>query len=913
MLGTRLVSTDRFVLRPRLLERLPDAHGYVVCLEAPYGYGKSVLAAHWAQRLAGEGWRVVWAAPAGRSVRETLAGALDVPASAPWGVVLDAVWAVPSLVVLEDLEGTEDLDPLLRRVDGLVALASRGPLPSPELPRWATWNRLVRVTAADLAFRAEEAGALFDRSDQAEAAWRRTGGWPLPLHFAALTGEVPDPEAMAEGVRGSVANAAWREALLIASLDVLPADLASDATHALAAAGFVQTLDAGYRLHPLVAEAALARHPDEARSAVIELAARLPPLLRGRAYLRSGHDAGLRDLLDATEDETYRAHPDTFLAWHARVGPPVGTVRRCHAAIARMLAGDVDGGVQEARPIADDPGIAPRWRVRAAVAALFALAQSGRLAEAEPFAQVADRHAGDLPEFDRARVAQTRMVLAHYLGRPDEAERHLEAARTTLARAAADPRYLEARAIFTRNVAYLRWMASGSSTPQRLAIREVLTDAAAARAAGRPSGLTAVTLGGLVGMLATFDAMAGDTDAVAELSARWRDALPGPDGFALEIVRARIDHDLAALSRVHAEALRWERADVADAAAAAAAAVRRLRGEPPRSTPGASAPTGPLSRLQHAIDTAAAGDAAAGRAALGDPPTGDRTMLLTWLAAAFQTTGDPAHLDALRAASDLGDAPLPYLGVPLARLPRDRPEAARAYPLPEVLGSGWEAAIALREPEVPDLELRLLGAVEARVLGRQVELTTRQRELLALLALGAGREAVGVALWPDLDAPKVRNNLNVLLSGLRRALQPWGIATYLGDGGLARTRRDLDDLEAALAGGDVPAVVRTYRGRLGAGLDVPTLDEAASELEARVYGFLRRSAAASEPEDAIALHEALLRIDPWDVDVWSALFDTLHALGRRGEAQRRLAAWAARWERDMGLPLPDEIASRLAR
>ena len=81
MFGVRPRLGEQFLNRPRLLERLPEEPGHVVWLRAPYGYGKSILAAQWAQQLEALGWRVLWLSVFGKEVRELIAQALSLPAS----------------------------------------------------------------------------------------------------------------------------------------------------------------------------------------------------------------------------------------------------------------------------------------------------------------------------------------------------------------------------------------------------------------------------------------------------------------------------------------------------------------------------------------------------------------------------------------------------------------------------------------------------------------------------------------------------------------------------------------------------------------------------------------------------------------------------------------------------------------
>ena len=91
---------ERYLNRSRLLDLLPDEAGFVVWLEAPYGYGKSVLASQWSRILEGIGWRSLWMAPKSDPL-PLLAGALELPPDTPTDVVLDTLVHDRTLLVLE--------------------------------------------------------------------------------------------------------------------------------------------------------------------------------------------------------------------------------------------------------------------------------------------------------------------------------------------------------------------------------------------------------------------------------------------------------------------------------------------------------------------------------------------------------------------------------------------------------------------------------------------------------------------------------------------------------------------------------------------------------------------------------------------------------------------------------------------
>jgi hypothetical protein len=316
MLGFRPKTTP-YLERPRLLNRLPDSAGHVVWLEAPYGYGKSVLASQWAERLEGEGWRVLWLSLQGQEVKGALSTLLGLPDDLLWSTLLGALWQEPTLLVLEDLEGSETLTPILKDVRGLLLLASRTPLPQPELPRLQTQARLRHLRVADLAFTLPEAKQLFSavqaeekdvvmgeagtvRSEHSAAeVWEQTGGWSLPLHFSLLTGELPEREALLGGVREGLSESVWHEALLLSALPYLPFSAASEASRSLAHSGFAQELETGYRLHPLAADVVQRVYLRDLQEVVRSSLARLETPLQAEALARAQLHSELAALLEA--------------------------------------------------------------------------------------------------------------------------------------------------------------------------------------------------------------------------------------------------------------------------------------------------------------------------------------------------------------------------------------------------------------------------------------------------------------------------------------------------------------------------------------------------------------------------------------------------------------------------------------
>ena len=217
------LGTDAQVPRAALLDHLEaSTRTPVAAVLAPPGYGKTTLLAQWAPRdPRAFGWltldrrdndpavllRSLAAAvdriePVGW---ETL-DALDAPGDSAVDAVLPrlgsalSLAAPPAVLVLDDvhlLHNRVCLDAVTRLIDYLppgsqLAVAGRGEPPLP-LARLRAEGRMVEIGPEDLAMDAAEARALLAQGD-IDLAWvdvaevvRRTEGWPVALHFAALS------------------------------------------------------------------------------------------------------------------------------------------------------------------------------------------------------------------------------------------------------------------------------------------------------------------------------------------------------------------------------------------------------------------------------------------------------------------------------------------------------------------------------------------------------------------------------------------------------------------------------------------------------------------------------------------------------------------------------------------------------
>ncbi len=874
MFNVRPAESHHYLARPRLLERLPDEPGHCVWLEAPYGYGKSILASQWALDLEERGWRVQWFSLAGRDPRITLAQRLGLPDNAPWGVLLEQLWAVPTLLVMEELEGDEDLSMLLKGIGGLLLLASRQHLPYPPL-------------AQLLAFATRQQGHICIR-------WRQTKGWPLPLHFAALSDELPTGTTLLEGVRRSVSAEAWRELLFLAAAEQVDSTAASGATRELAKAGFVQELSGAYRLHPLVGDAVIDSFHRQVHTELDANAQRMEPHERGLAFERAGHYAALMRLLASGEGSLEQHQPEAFLRWHELVPDDGSNERRLFATVARLLLDRIDEALPDATRLVSTESLAASLRAQLAGIAVFALSGAKRFEAAESFASKLQGLIAELEPLEAGAAWRRLASLAYMRGRFEETEQRYHNALAAFAPAEPSAMRALAEAKVKANLYSLALDVRGEIEGPLASQLELM----------EKGGLDDITQMTLRQNAAVNLALLNDEPAAV---AQLKIALPLTTAYGkllVESILAFLTRDLSAFPRLLAAARKWEHREQCERVSAMW--LRALRRSGDLSTAFEVEPRlqrGPFTDLEMLWAHEARGDIETARALLAG--TRDaypyREYALHWHAANYLLERTDAALDELLSLTLIRERILPYVGLPLSTLPRSRPELARGYPLKEVLASGWNEAISLRLTEVPPLDVTLLGEVSVRVLDEEVTLTERQQQLLVLLLLGFNREQAGEALWPEIDIDRQRNNLAVQLNLLRRSLEPWGVPTYLFKDGVRHVITDHERLNAALSGGDALTVFELYREPFAGGLMLDAIIETQHHLRERVVSLLYASAAAAGDERAVAYLSRILELEPLHEEALQELLKLLASRGRTHEARKRYERFAKQLALETGL------------
>lgn len=893
-------ADGRYLARPRLLESLPEEPGFVVWLEAPYGYGKSVLASQWAHQLELDGWRVLWLTMADAEPRSGVAVAVGLPAASPWSPTLDALWSQKTLLVLEELEALkdhEDLVPLLRDVRGLVLLASRGPLITSEIPRLTTTNRLTHLQATDLGFTDFEALHLFEDDATARTLWEQANGWPLPLHFASITGALPENRALIGGMRASLSPEEWQETLLLATVPLLPAPAATPTTSSLAATGFVQLGEAGYRLHTLVAEAIVAAFHDDALAALRGASDRLPEVLYGEALERLGDSEGLAGLLEAPRTQVYRRAPGAYLRWDEQLAQPASALRHVTVGAALKIIGKHEAAVKRLRASLEIGGMAPDDELFALKELCWSLA----IVSPQDAYEVIARGEALLHLVDPVQAGRFLADAAFV----DIIQENHDAAAASLERAIA---ILPADSPFRIgpqiNLALNRWDEHGDYDG-RLAAQ---TNTLEAVQKLYPSDAT-----GQARDLAMMHWWAGDL----ENARRYLDmALEGeranpPVGVQARAGLAALDGNMSAFSGLMEAARAWNHDVVIDAVA-----MHAIDTLPDTATLEEVnnyydlVPKPALATAAYAKRLAAFGKRDRALSLIDDALASfkPRAYGLYLMAARFLAAKDQRDLDALVGMTSAGVRLLPGL-VPIEHLPSNRPDLAAAYDIEALLASGWNEAVALRLEDLPDLELQLLGRFRLKFAGNQIDLTERHKQLVALLSLGLSREEVAEAMWPEADAAKQRNNMGVQFSLLRRALEPWGATTYVYEEGLKRLQTDHADLLAALEANDADRVLRAYTGSFAPGLTPEPIGEHRNWLQERVVELLYGAAEQDTTAKASSYLAKVIELDPLHEEALRALLRNLVSRGRVREARRQFDDFAQRLNAELGVdPMPETAA-----
>jgi DNA-binding SARP family transcriptional activator len=893
MIGLRPKTAGRYLARPRLLAMLPDTPGYVVWLEAPYGHGKSVLAAQWAEQLEADDWRVLWLTLQGRDLTMALSQLLALPSAAPWGVVLGTLWQQPTLLVLEDLTGSEAIAALLKDCRGLLLIASRTPLNYPELLRLQTQARLIHLTAEALRFQLHEAEALFDDAARAQAIWRHTQGWALPLHFAALTGQLPEPAMLLEGFKEGLSPNAWEETLLLAAVPYLPEAVLNRHSHELISAGIAQALESGLRLHPLISDTLLHHYQDDIRQVVRGNLPRLPPPLQGAACERLGLKAELTQVLEAAGNLSHK-DPGAVLRWDKLALGQRSAKRGAQVGWSLWTLGRKEEGITTLFETAEQPELSATDRLIIYKQMVWVLAQDHDFIRAREVAQLAAPWLQSADPEQAGRYLNNLFLLYFEQGDWEMCAKTLQQALTHL------PPDSPYRAITIGNLAITEWHRIGELDGLILERSQMLETNRNLNPNNVPGD--ALQLAELYYLLGQTDKALTFLDDVAsyyQVNPRWT-----IEALALQ---AYLQDNLTPFAQLLHQSAPWAH-NLADRVRFFWSRTLRQH-DPTEALTVLDDADGPWTTIERAHSLHAIGDPQA-LTALGRQPakTAFRELRLYWQAARYDMTRHSDDLQALLELTLARERILPGL-ISLDALPRQLPQYSQAYPLSTVLRSGWKAAIAQRLHDIPPLDIKILGQFTVTVLQEAVDVTDRQKAILTLLLFGFSREAIGEALWAEADAKKVRNNLNVQLNLLRKVIEPWGVSLYLAEDGLKHTQADIWQLQAALRRRDAAEVLARYHPQLAPGVDVPALSDIAESLRREVTQLLYDAAQHSQDELALPYLERALELDPIFEEALQELLRQLLRRGRRREAQRRLRQFSKTLQDELGLePLAETQA-----
>ena len=878
------------MVRRRLLNMLPQEAGYVVCLEAPYGYGKSVLAMQWAERLEEEAWRVLWLSANGREIKPELANLLNLPTHVSWAGIHNELWHTKTALVIEDLEGDEDLSPLLKQVKGLLLLSSRMALSYPELLKLSTQGYTVHLQAQSLLFTLSEAQALFVDKEACRLAFERSKGWPLPLHFTSLTGGLPSQESLIKGIKDSLSLEAWQEALFMAALPYLPKDVASKATKVLVNAGFIQVLENGFRLHSYLADCIAESFLEDVQASVKQNAERLPLWFQGRAFERSGLLSELAELLSEEGEDLSRHDPEAVLRWDALAPKTTSITRAVRVGWSMWALGQRSEAVAFLLRAAAETKVSADEALLLYKDLVWVLSQHQQKDKAKEVIGLAKPHLKKATPEIAGRFLNNAFYTYLKVGDWVVAEETLQAA---LEKYPHDSPY---KKISQGNLSIVRWHAKGD-------FATLLKEREAALESNRK--LNPSNVPGDILQLAELHFLLGHRQKALTMleevplweKANYRWAL---EALAL---KAYLKKDHQAFIRLYTEAEHWEETELLDRTLFFWARTCREAGSP---APAAlTNPQGNWGKIEKALFTLQdSGESALSWLGTGPEVDSSMELRLVWQAAHYQITKESSSLTKLCSLTLAGEKVLPAL-LALKDLPKDAPSLSEHYPIKDVLWSGWQEAVDYRLPDIPHLQVTALGRVSATLFGETLELTDKHKYLLALLLLGHDRDAIGEAMWPEVETKKMRNNLNVQFNALRKVLEPWQRTTFIQTSGLTRTQADLWKLNAALSQKDADTVLKLYKP-FAKDIDIPLVNEVREVLALEVTHCLFEASQDAPAEKARLYLEKVLEVDPLYEVALQGLLKLLVQKGRRIEAQKRFRQFATHLEEELGIkPMPE--------
>jgi predicted ATPase/DNA-binding SARP family transcriptional activator len=262
--------------------------------------------------------------------------------------------------------------------------------------------------------------------------------------------------------------------------------------------------------------------------------------------------------------------------------------------------------------------------------------------------------------------------------------------------------------------------------------------------------------------------------------------------------------------------------------------------------------------------------------------------------------------------------------------------AALAYD--DMVALAREQTARLSETSTPRrarIQIRALGALEIRRDGVVVDSTAaaRARELLLFLLLQhrpMTKEAIGLALWPDADPAKLRNNFHVTIHRLRKLLggTEWVVTTgetYAIDRGPIELDAETFEREAtsALRGAErnpedaerLAKAVELYGGEFLAGSAAGDwlleVRDRLRDLNASALATLGRiRMREGDFAGAVAFYERMLALDPVDEQAGRNLMTCLARSGATEEASRVYRRLTDALRREVDAP-PDPATIRL--